>query len=150
MTDDTDLRRALAAADAAAPPAIGAPITWARLQARRQRRHVQRALAATLVLTCGAATSAWLRTPPSATHAATLTELRLQLDALRARLDVLDDTSADVHELQRRSEIAALRATTAITHAPIAMARFAHATSAPERAPSPNPSAGSAGAEDHR
>jgi hypothetical protein len=153
VNDDADLRRALAAADAAAPPSTGAAITWASLQARLRRQRLRHALAATLVLTCGAAATAWLRTPANATApttTATLAELRLQLDALRARLDVLDDGDATVHELQRRGDVAALRATTAISHAPIAVASFPHATPAPPRAPSPNPAAGSAGPEDHR
>lgn len=156
MNREHDLAHALASADAASPPPPATAITAATLRARLQRRRLQRALLVTSACAAGAIAFAVLRAPAAATAPRpTIAALRAQLVDLRARLDALDEDAAELHERQRRGDLAALRARAAIDQAPLAFAQFTvtpldHATTAPQGVPSPTRPAGRAATEDHR
>lgn len=157
MIAERDLRHALAGADAASPPPVAAaPITAATLLARLRRRRRRQALVATAAVALAAIATAVLRGPsrtvaaPAQALAELRAELRMQLDALQARLAALDDLAPALADLQRRGDLAALRADAAIEHFPIAYQTFDAAAAAQMRARTAALHAGTTGHEDHR
>jgi len=126
MNDDCDLRALLARADAALPPPAGTIVTAATLHARLRRRRLQHALAATLLLSAGAATFAVARAPaattgptgapPQALAAALRVDFAAELADLGSRLARLDAQGAAIEAELARCGLAATRAAAAHEH----------------------------------
>jgi hypothetical protein len=139
MNGDRALRTALARADAALPPPAGTIVTAASLHARLRRRRVLRALAATLLLSAGAAAFAVARAParPNAPPARIPAALRRQLGAelaeLQNRLARLDDADAAIEGELRRSGLAVCRAAIAGERTAIALQIYAAGRAGNER-----------------